>query len=98
VVLAFVHLDDRGRLAGLLEEVLTRPKRVPAEGVKVEYRSPAAVGSWERGSRACRRARLLTGTAAPGVVARLRTRHRLGDRPKVRVRAWNAVLARVPSG
>jgi DNA-binding CsgD family transcriptional regulator len=38
MLLAFVHPDDRDRLASLLEQVVSTPESIPADGVRVEYR------------------------------------------------------------
>lgn len=45
MLLAFVHPDDRGRVAALLEEVTTHPESLPAEGVEVDYRVVLRDGS-----------------------------------------------------
>ena len=45
MLLAFVHPDDRDRLAGLLDDVVARPQSLPDDGVTLEYRIVLRDGS-----------------------------------------------------
>lgn len=45
MLLGFVHPEDRGRVASLLEDVVSRPERIPAEGVDIDYRALLRDGS-----------------------------------------------------